>query len=128
MRQRGFTLIEVVVAILILGLVITTTLAVFVDRTRRLQDATETILVWQVLANETEVRRRINFDELDSAKPSFVSDTSILAPLAPYATTVTVTDTAVDLKSVVMKVRWRGGRRVATLTILRTNTGGSNLW
>ncbi len=128
MRQRGFTLIEVLVAVLILGVVITTTLAVFVDRTRRLQQATETILAWQALANETEVRRRIDFAELDSSPPTFMSETSILAPLAPFSTTVTVTGTTPDVKNVVMTIRWRGGRRTARLAIVRTDTGGSNLW
>ena len=63
MRQRGFTLIEVLIALLILAVVITTTLLVFVERTRRLQDATETILAYQALSNEGEVRRRIKHCE-----------------------------------------------------------------
>src|SRR5438045_3987171 len=40
-RQRGFTLVEVLAAIMILGLVITTSLAVFVERTKRQREATE---------------------------------------------------------------------------------------
>jgi prepilin-type N-terminal cleavage/methylation domain-containing protein len=128
MRQRGFTLVEVLVALLILGLVVTTTLAVFLDRTRRLQQATETMLAWQALANETEVRRRIDFAALDSSSPTFLSDTSILAPLKPFSTTVLVTETSSGIKNVSMTVRWRGGARAAHLVIIRTNTGGSNLW
>ncbi len=128
MRRRGFTLVEVLVALLILGLVITTTLAVFVERTRRLQQATETTLVWQALANETEVRRRIDFANLESSPTSFMSQTTILEPLLPYSTSVTVTTASPAVKNVVMTVRWRGGRRVATLAIKRVDTGGTNLW
>jgi prepilin-type N-terminal cleavage/methylation domain-containing protein len=128
MRQRGFTLIEVIVALLILGLVVTTTLAVFVDRTRRLQQATETMLAWQALANETEVRRRINFADLDTSPPTFMSQTAILAPLSPYTTDVTISNATSTVKNVTMTIRWRRGARVARLAIVRADTGGSNLW
>jgi prepilin-type N-terminal cleavage/methylation domain-containing protein len=128
MRERGFTLIEVIIALLILAIVITTTLAVFVDRTRRLQQASETILAFQALANEAEVRRRVDFDQLNVAPTEFVSDTAILAPLQPYTTDVTIDDVNVNVKNVTMLVRWHKGERVAKLAILRANTGGSNLW
>ncbi len=128
MCRRGFTLVEVLVALLILGLVITTTLAVFVERTRRLQQATETTLVWQALANETEVRRRIDFANLESSPATFMSQTTILDSLKPYSTSVKVTTASPAVKNVVMTVRWRGGRRVATLAITRVDTGGTNLW
>ena len=128
MRQRGFTLIEVLVALLILALVITTSLAVFVERTRRLQQATETILAYEALSNEAEVRRRIDFNQLDTASTTFISDTKILGPLQPFQTYVTVEDAPPDLKNVTMVIRWRGGQRSARLGLVRADTGGSNLW
>lgn len=127
-RQRGFTLIEILVAMLILALVITTSLAVFVERTRRLREASETILAYQALANEAEVRRRIDFTALDSAPPVFITDAVILLPLEPVKTSVSIEQPTPDVKHLTMKVVWQGGKRVATLRLSRVNTGGSNLW
>jgi len=126
--QRGFSLPELLVAMLILTLIITTSLAAFVERNRRLQQASETILAYQSLANEAEYRRRINFSDLDAAQQTFMSDTAMLAPLRPFNTVVAVTQTNGGVKVVSMSIRWKNGQRLARLNLLRANTGGSNLW
>ena len=113
---------------LVMAIVITTTLAMFVERQKRLRQATETILAYQALANEAEVRRRILFNGLDAAPATFVSDTAILQPLTPFATIVSVTTTKPEVKKVLMTVRWNNGQRVASLTLVRVDTGGGNLW
>jgi prepilin-type N-terminal cleavage/methylation domain-containing protein len=125
-RQRGFSLIEVLAALLVLAIVITTTMAMFVERQKRMQAANETILVYQAIANEIEVRRRIPYDQLESASTTFVTDTAILAPLAPFAATVTVAPPASSVKAVTLSVRWK--KRVERVTITRADTGGGNLW
>lgn len=131
-RQRGFSLVEVLAALLVLAIVITTTLAMFLERNNRLRQASELILVYQALANEAEVRRRINFDRLDAIGTplDFMSDTGILRPLGPFTTfvSVAVDPNSPDVKTVTMSVRWKQGRRVERLVVVRTNTGGSNLW
>ncbi len=126
--QRGFSLAEVLVALLVLAIVITTTLAMFVERQKKLRQATEMILAYQSLANEAEIRRRIAFKDLESASGSFITDTSLLQPLAPYATIVSVTATKPEVKNVTMTVRWNNGQRAATLGLVRVDTGGTNLW
>jgi prepilin-type N-terminal cleavage/methylation domain-containing protein len=126
--QRGFSLAEVLVALLVLSIVITTTLAMFIERQKRLRQATETILAYQSLANEAEVRRRITFKGLDAAPKTFVSDTGILQALAPFATAVSVTTTKPEVKNVTMTIRWNNGQRVASLALVRVDTGGGNLW
>ncbi|MGZ4778813.1 MAG: prepilin-type N-terminal cleavage/methylation domain-containing protein [Thermoanaerobaculia bacterium] len=126
--QRGFSLAELLVALLVMAIVITTTLAMFVERQKRLRQATETILAYQALANEAEVRRRVLFKDLDASPATFVSDTAILQPLTPFATIVSVTTIKPEVKHVLMTVRWNNGQRVASLTLVRADTGGGNLW
>jgi prepilin-type N-terminal cleavage/methylation domain-containing protein len=129
-RQRGFSLIEVLAALLVLALVITTTMAMFVERQKRMQNANETILAYQAIANEIEYRRRVPYKELESAPPTFVTlePTDILAPLTPYAATVTVSPEQSYVKTVTLSVRWRGTQRVERVSITRVDTGGGGLW
>src|SRR5947199_4367760 len=66
-RNRGFSLAETLVALAILAIVITTTIAMFAERTRRLREANETILAFQALSNEAEFWRRERFVDIDKA-------------------------------------------------------------
>lgn len=126
--QRGFSLPEVMAALLILTLVITVSFAAFLERNRRLQQASEIMLAWQALANEAEHQRRLRFNELTS-DDEFLSETDILKPLAPFGTAVAVEDADDErLRYVTLTVRWRNGARVERLTLVRVDTGGSRLW
>jgi prepilin-type N-terminal cleavage/methylation domain-containing protein len=127
-HQRGFTLVEILVAFLILTLVITMTMAAFVERTRRLRQANEIILAHQALANEAEHRRRMNYDTLESESAEFVSPTDILEPLPGVKTIVAVKEVQPGVKNVLMTIRWDEGKRQAKLELIRVRTGGSNLW
>ena len=127
-HQRGFSLVEILVAFLILTIVITTTLAAFVERNRRLQQASEIILAYQALANEAEYRRRMSYAKLESEPVEFVSDVAVLDPLKPFATLVSVKEVQPGIKAVLMTIRWKEGQRQAKLELVRVDTGGSNLW
>ena len=127
MRQRGFSLIEVLVGILILSLVVSTSLAVFVERNRRLRQASETILAYQALSNEAEYWRRKPFASLDAAPRAFNSPTELLEPLTPYAAVIAVTNVRPGVKNVIMTIRWKN-KHEARLIVWRVDTGGSPLW
>lgn len=128
-RSRGFSLAEVLVALAILAIVITTTIAMFAERTKRMRQASETILAYQALSNEAEHWRHLDFDHIDD--PSYQKfqspDLSILTPLAPYTTAVKVVATQADVRNVTLTIRWAANQE-ARLAIARANTGGSGLW
>ncbi len=126
--QRGFSLVEVLAAFLILTLVITISLAAFLERNRRMQQAGEIILAYQGLANEAEYRRRMGYGSLEEQPAEFVSSTAILKPLQPFTTIVAVKPTSAGVKNVLMTIRWRNGERQARLELVRVDTGGSNFW
>lgn len=125
--QRGFSLIELLFALLILTLVILTTLAMFAERSRRLQQASELILAYQALANESELVRRVGYGQLELIDDDFSTDTTILRPLAPFATAVDVTVVRPGVKSVTLSIKWRADKE-AKLSLFRVDTGGTNLW
>lgn len=126
-RERGFSLIELLMSILVLTIVITTTLAIFTERTRRLRQASDMILAYQVLANESELERRIAFVGVAPAT-AFSSDLTLIKPLLPYTTTIDVTSPRTGVKEVTMTISWNKGQRQAKLAITRADTGGGNLW
>jgi prepilin-type N-terminal cleavage/methylation domain-containing protein len=127
-RKRGFSLVELLVALLILTVVITTTIYMFTMRRQYLREANETVLVYQVLANEAEVWRRIPFGDLESKSAGFQTDTTMLTPLNPFTTAVKIDKPRDDVKQVTLTVRWQNGGRQARLALVRVDTGGSNLW
>ena len=119
---------EVLVALAILAIVITTTIAMFAERTKRLRQASETILAWQALSNEAELLRRVPFSDIDAAAGQpFKSDLTLLKPLAPYTAVVKVDAPRADVRNVTLTIRWAVGYE-QHLSIARANTGGSNLW
>lgn len=128
-RDRGFSLIETLVGLLILAFVLTTSLAVFGERQRRLRHADELIVVYQALANEAEVSRVIPFSSLTPGTTSFRSDTSILAGLVGANTSVTVRPWKSGARLVEMTIAWNDGARSETMSIVRVDTGpGGPFW
>ncbi|HYC62108.1 MAG TPA: type II secretion system protein [Thermoanaerobaculia bacterium] len=128
-RERGFTLIEVLAALLVLTFVITMTMWAFLERNRRLQQANELMLAYQALANESEHWRRVEFDLLAPA-PTFSTPPDVLEPLQPHETTVDVRLTKPGVKNVTLTVRWKNNEREARLGIVRVKTGakGDRFW
>ena len=124
----GFTLVEVLVALVILGIVITTSLAVFFDRERRIREAGRMALAWQALANEAEIRRRQPFGSLtDGAVEPFVSSSAILESLEATAT-VAIEEESPAVRRLTLRVGWGEVGRSATIDVYRSDTGGGALW
>lgn len=127
-RESGFSLAEMLMALLILSIVITTSMAAFLERNRRQQQAREMIAAYQALANEAEYWRRIPFNSLDTTELTFRAPAPILKNLGSYQTFVSLTDTEEHVKNVTLTIRWQNGKRQARLGIVRVNTGGDPLW
>lgn len=126
--ERGFTLVEVLAAFLIVTFVITVSLYAFLERNKKLQQASEIILAYQMLANESEYWRREPFNMLPTEPANFKSDPQLIEPLKPFEAVVTVQDVKLGVKNVMLTIRWHNYERVARLGITRVETGGGNLW
>lgn len=131
-RQRGFSLIELIFALIVLTIVIMTTLTMFAERSRRLQQAGEMMIAYQALSNQAELVRRMNYPALDkfaeTAEDEFDVSASLLAVLSPYTTNIEIDVIRPEVKRVTMIIRWSKPERVASLELIRVDTGASNLW
>jgi type II secretory pathway pseudopilin PulG len=125
--QRGFSLLEILFAFAVLMVVITISLGAFLERNKRLRQADELIRAYQVLANEAEVWRRIDYHAVHAVS-SFSSDTMVLEPLEPFTTKIEVAQVKPWQKNVTLIIRWHSGEREAKLGLVRVDTGGTNLW
>lgn len=130
-QRRGFALIEVLVAVVILGLVLTTSLAIFFDRQKRLRHASEMILAYQAIANEAEVQRHLPIYQVTD-RPTFTSllnsdlevELGPLQALADVATSVEVESLTPVVKEVTLTVTWNKALpRTAQMKIFRTPAG-----
>ncbi|MFN2442666.1 MAG: type II secretion system protein [Thermoanaerobaculia bacterium] len=128
-NASGFSLIETLIAILILGIVITTSLFVYYERERRMVEAGEVMLVWQVLGNEAEARRYASWATQAPGPPqSFYTDLALLGSLEDPIAEAEVEQVDAETRRILLRVSWREGRREAMAEVIRTNTGGSPLW
>jgi Tfp pilus assembly protein PilV len=126
--QRGYSIVEVLVAFVILTVVITLSFVAFLERNKRTQQANEIILAYQALANESEYWRREEFATLQTTT-DFKSDLTLLAPLRPFVTSVTVVQTNSGTKNVTLTITWREGKRDAKLALVRVDTQSvGGLW
>jgi prepilin-type N-terminal cleavage/methylation domain-containing protein len=124
--ERGFSLIEVLAALLIVTFVITSTLWAFLERNKRLQQASELILAYQALANEAEYLRREKFGTLEGYDGDTFQSlklSTLLVPLEPYHTKVDVELVKPGVKNVTMTIRWHNEEREARLALIRVHTG-----
>jgi prepilin-type N-terminal cleavage/methylation domain-containing protein len=131
-RQRGFSLVELIFALVILTIVILTTLTMFAERSRRLQQAGEMMIAYQALSNQAELVRRMTYSQMDTfaATPEdeFNVSASLLAVLTPYTTNIEIEVIRPEVKRVTMTIKWSKPERIASLELIRVDTGATNLW
>ncbi|MGH9457013.1 MAG: type IV pilus modification PilV family protein [Thermoanaerobaculia bacterium] len=126
---RGFTLVEVLVALVILTIVVTTSLGLLYDRQKRLLSAAQVTLAWQALANEAEARRHQPFAALQpGGETAFLTDLVLLEPLGDAQGRVTIESEGAGIRRLELRIEWDEGRRNAVATVYRTDTGGTSLW
>lgn len=128
-KSRGFSLVETLVALLILGIVITTGLAALYGREARIQEGAQMVLVWQALGNEAVARRHQSWAALSpGTETPFLSDLSVLAPLEGPTAVAAVESVSPAVRKVTLTVSWDAGKRTARAILYRTDTGGGSLW
>jgi len=129
MRERGFTLVETLAALLIISFILLTSLLVFTQRQKRLRDADETILVWQALANEAEYVRMSPYTSIvPGSTREFEEGGGLLASLDRPRTSVEAFDWKPGVRRVVLSVSWSGGAKQASLTVVRSAIPGGRFW
>jgi prepilin-type N-terminal cleavage/methylation domain-containing protein len=126
--QRGFSLVEVLAALLIVSFVAATSIAVFFEREKRLAAAEAAILVAQALANEAETVRNTPYGMLEAGTAPFQSDLEIVSRLADVSGSRTTDQWRAGVKRVTLTMEWGGGSKSSTLVVLRSDTGGGPLW
>lgn len=133
--QSGLSLIELLVALAILALVITTSLALFFDRQKRLLIAAQSVQAWQAIANEAEYQKHRSFaeyrldrqEEFSTLHPIDPNEETIVDSLKNVRDTVVARQAAPGVISVTMDLSWGdpSAPHHAQLTILRS---GVRLW
>jgi type II secretory pathway pseudopilin PulG len=125
----GFSLVETLIAILILGMVITTSLFVYYERERRMVEAGEVMLVWQVLGNEAEARRHASWTMQSPGPPQpFYTDLALLTQLEGVVAEAAVEQIDTETRRILLRISWREGSKEAIAEVIRTDTGGDSLW
>lgn len=125
----GFSLVETLLGLLILTLVVTTSLAIFFDRARRLQDAAEIARVWQALGNEAEARRHQPWGSLSlGEEEAFLTEPALLQALGDATASAVISAPSSGIRSIRLTIRWREGTRQASIEVIRSYTGGGPLW
>jgi prepilin-type N-terminal cleavage/methylation domain-containing protein len=122
-RDRGFTLIEVLFALLIIGFVLTTSLAIFYERERRLRAAEELVIAAQAVSTETEHLRQVAFGSLATGERAWLSTPSILSRLQNPSTRVTI-ENELYYKRAIIEIVWNDGRQKHTHVMHRTDVAG----
>lgn len=137
-RTKGFTLIEIMVAVAISSLVLITSLALLSSTWSIIRKSQERIYVVGILEARLEELRDLTFDELDALGTAIAFEVTpvisvtghpisgVLEPadferdLLDATGMVYITNLNADLKNVVLEVTWKmaGGEKESTMALV----------
>ena len=103
--KKGFSLIEVLIAVFILGIVSLTLISVFIYGFNVVYKTKQIALATQIAQEEVEVIRNMNFDDILSLDSSFSHDS--LSELVNGVGTLSLQDgPGIDIKKLTVSVTW----------------------
>ena len=108
-NRDGFTLIEVMMAVMIMSLVFVSSIAALTIGYRMLEDARMSTLASQVLQSEMENLRLKNWSQISAlpASEPFTIDTTLnTTSFQKFTCTRQITDIRTDLKQITLVVQW----------------------
>ncbi len=115
-RKSGYTLIELMVGIMILGIVLATAFTGMKQGFYLLESARDNTLASQVMQGEMENLRTTNWDTIDALKGTsdFAPDSDILSGQdESYTSQRVITSTKVGQLEVVLNVTWTDSRGIS---------------
>lgn len=123
-KQKGFSLIEVLITILLLAFVLMTLISVFIYGFNLLSKTKQTTLATQIAQEEVELIRNMPFDDILTLSPSFSHDS--LSLLEGSEGSLAIEEgPGDDIKKLTVRVRWvyRGNNMIKDVVTYITREG-----
>lgn len=125
MKSRGFTLIEIVVSIFIMGIMLFATHAIFLG-TPLIQNARHHDLALKIASNQLEMQRGLGYNNLTGHPGSQSFSDTFLASLPSGVGTLIITALSTSTIQIEAQVSWleQGTTTSISLATILAKTGG----
>jgi len=119
-RGRGFSILELVIAMALIGMIVLAVYGAITSGMGTMRMARENLRATQILLDKMEAMRLYNWDQVNSAfiPPTFIANYDVNSPTNSgilYYGTVEINDAntgttyAGDMKQVTVRIRWKTG-------------------